>query len=277
MEIAVIGLGLIGGSICKAIKKNTDHYVYGFDTDSKVIESAIKSKAIDKTLGDSDLANADIIFVCLYPLETIAYIKNNINKFKKGSIVSDVCGIKKIIVDGIEDVLIENGINFVPAHPMAGREFSGFDYSDEKIFERASFIIAETAKSSKDSIDKIANLAKDMGFANIVKTTPEEHDKIIAYSSQLAHVVSNAFVKSPRLLEHKGFSAGSFQDLTRVAKLNETMWSKLFMLNREDLLTEIDILTTHLKEYKDALVDKDEEKLKQLLKEGRELKENSEL
>jgi prephenate dehydrogenase len=275
MEIAVIGLGLIGGSICKAIKKNTNHFVYGFDIDAQVLESAIKSKAIDKILGDLDLAKADITFVCLYPLETIKYIKNNLDKFKKGSIISDVCGIKKYIVQELEDVLITKDINFVPSHPMAGREFSGFDYSDEKIFERASFIIAETAKSSKDSIDKVANLAKDMGFASVVKTTPEEHDKIIAYSSQLAHVVSNAFVKSPRLLKHKGFSAGSFQDLTRVAKLNETMWSKLFMLNRDDLLTEIDILSTHLNEYKDALLNKDEEKLKQLLKEGRELKENS--
>lgn len=277
MEIAVIGLGLIGGSICKAIKKNTNHVVSGFDIESGVLDSALKSKAIDKILDDLDLAKADITFVCLYPLETIAFIKDNLNNFKKGSIVSDVCGIKKYIVEKLEEVLLSKNIDFVSTHPMAGREFSGFEYSDEKIFERASFIIAETPKSSKDSIEKVKILAKDMGFASVVKTTPEEHDKTIAFTSQLAHVVSNAFVKSPRLLKHKGFSAGSFQDLTRVAKLNETMWSKLFMLNREDLLNEIDILLGHLNEYKEALTDKDEEKLKQLLKEGRELKENSEV
>ena len=277
MEIAVIGLGLIGGSICKAIKKNTNHLVYGFDIDTQVLESAIKSKAIDKILDDVDLPNVDVTFVCLYPLETIDYVKNNLNNFKEDSIVADVCGVKKYIVDEIEELLLSNGINFIPTHPMAGREFSGFEYSDEKIFERASFIIAKTPKSSKDSIEKVKVLAKDMGFASVVITTPEEHDKTIAFTSQLAHVVSNAFVKSPRLLKYKGFSAGSFQDLTRVAKLNETMWSKLFMLNREDLLVEIDILSEHLNEYKDALISKDEEKLKQLLKEGRELKENSEL
>ncbi|MEI8216159.1 MAG: prephenate dehydrogenase [Eubacteriales bacterium] len=275
MEIAVIGLGLIGGSICKAIKKNTNHVIYGFDIDRNVIDAALEALAINDTLNDKDLYKADITFVCLYPMETITYIKNNIKNFKKGSIVCDVCGIKKYITDELEDILNQSGINFIGTHPMAGKEFSGYDYSDDKIFEKASFIITETSNSSKDAIKQVETLAKEMGFAKIVFSTPAEHDRIISFTSQLAHVVSNAYVKSPSLSNHKGFSAGSFQDLTRVAKLNETMWSKLFLLNKEDLIGEIDILIGHIAEYRKALMDNDEETLKKLLKEGRELKENS--
>ena len=275
MEIAVIGLGLIGGSICKAIRKNTNHVLYGFDIDRKVIDAAMENSVINKVLEEDDLSNVDLSFVCLYPMETITYIKNNMKNFKKGSIVCDVCGIKKYITDELEDILKQSGINFIGTHPMAGKEFSGYEYSDEKIFEKASFIIAKTPNSSKDAIAKVEKLAKEMGFAKVVFSTPAEHDRIISFTSQLAHVVSNAYVKSPSLSRHKGFSAGSFQDLTRVAKLNETMWSKLFLLNKEDLIGEIDILVGHIAEYRKALMENDEETLKRLLKEGRELKENS--
>ena len=189
MEIAVIGLGLIGGSICKAIKKNTNHVIYGFDIDRNVIDAALEALAINDTLNDKDLYKADITFVCLYPMETITYIKNNIKNFKKGSIVCDVCGIKKYITDELEDILNQSGINFIGTHPMAGKEFSGYDYSDDKIFEKASFIITETSNSSKDAIKQVETLAKEMGFAKIVFSTPAEHDRIISFTSQLAHVV----------------------------------------------------------------------------------------
>ena len=157
MEIAVIGLGLIGGSICKAIKKNTNHIIYGFDIERKVIDAALETSVINETLNDKDLNKADITFVCLYPMETITYIKNNIGNFKKGSIVCDVCGIKKYITDELEDILNHSGLKYIGTHPMAGKEFSGYEYSDEKIFEKASFIIAKTPNSSKDEIIKAVN------------------------------------------------------------------------------------------------------------------------
>ena len=275
MEIAIVGLGLIGGSLCKSIKKYTKNQVYGYDIDKKTEKIALDSGIIDESLDLEKLKTVDITFVCLYPNETVDYVKRNINNFKQGSIICDVCGVKKYIEDEIEDIILNNGLNFVGTHPMAGREFSGLAYSDEKIFEGASFIIAKTQKTSDLALEKVKKLALGIGFGRVVETDPIEHDRIIAYTSQLAHVISNAYVKSPELSKHRGFSAGSFQDLTRVAKLNETMWSRLFMLNKEDLLLEMDILINNLNQYKDALENEDEDSLKELLRKGRELKEAS--
>ncbi len=273
MKITVVGLGLIGGSLCKAIKKHTNHTVYGIDINKETLEMALSQNAIDAVT--DDLSLADITIVSLYPITTIDYIKENASKFKKGSIVIDTCGIKKAIVDAVTPVLAENDVTFIGVHPMAGREFSGFEYSLDNLFDDASFIITPDKSVSQTKINLIEDFAYSIHFKKVVTATPEEHDQIIAFTSQLAHVVSNAYIKSPTHQKQLGFSAGSFQDLTRVAKLNETMWTPLFLLNKDPLCFEIDYIIARLTEYRDAMQNNDAERLKALLRDGRILKEET--
>lgn len=273
MIITVVGLGLIGGSLCKTIKKHTDYTVYGIDINKETVEMAISQGAIDAET--NDLSLADITIISLYPTVTIDYIKKNAAKFKKGSIVIDTCGIKKAIVDAVTPVLAENDVTFIGVHPMAGREFSGFEYSQDNLFDSASFIITPTEETPQAKINLIVDFAYAINFKKVVTATPEEHDDIIAFTSQLAHVVSNAYIKSPTHQRQLGFSAGSFLDLTRVAKLNEDMWTPLFMLNKEPLCREIKCIIERLTEYLDAMKQDDSEHLKQLLRDGRILKENT--
>lgn len=194
---------------------------------------------------------------------------------KKNSIVIDVCGVKEAIVSSVSEPLSKRSVNFVGTHPMAGREFSGFSYSTDNLFDNASFIITKTPVTNPIAISFLSDFAKALSFKSVVITTPAEHDRIIAFTSQMAHIVSNAYVKSPMLYKYKGFSAGSFVDLTRVAALNEAMWTELFMFNRKAILEEIDNIITHLTEYRDAISDSDADKLKKLLKDGSDLKKAS--
>lgn len=273
MIVTVVGLGLIGGSLCKTIKKHTDYTVYGVDINKETVEMAVSQGAIDAET--DDLSLADITIISLYPTVTIDYIKENASKFKKGSIVIDTCGIKKAIVDAVTPVLAENDVTFIGVHPMAGREFSGFEYSQDNLFDSASFIITPTEATPQAKLNLIIDFAYAINFKKVVTATPEEHDDIIAFTSQLAHVVSNAYIKSPTHQRQLGFSAGSFLDLTRVAKLNEEMWTPLFMLNKEPLCREIKCIIERLNEYLDAIEQDDSERLKQLLRDGRILKENT--
>ena len=273
MKITVVGLGLIGGSLAKTIKKHTDHVVYGIDTNPETIQSAISQGAIDAET--NDLSLADITIIALYPEAVIEYANKNADKFKPGSVVIDTCGIKKAITDGVSKNLADRGVTFIGVHPMAGREFSGYAYSLDNLFDNASFIITPTEYVSEAKLNFLEDFAYSIHFKKVVKATPEEHDRIIAFTSQLAHVVSNAYIKSPTQLEQLGFRAGSFQVLTRVAKLNEDMWTPLFMMNKEPLLFEIDTIIEHLTEYRDAMRAGDSERLKQLLKDGRILKEET--
>ncbi|MBR1423525.1 MAG: prephenate dehydrogenase/arogenate dehydrogenase family protein [Ruminococcus sp.] len=275
MKIGVVGLGLIGGSIAKSIKKNTSHVCFGYDIDRAATAGALAQEAIDDELTAENITACDIIIVCLHPKQTIDYIVDNADVFGKNTILIDTCGVKREIVSAVDDVCAEKGIAFVGCHPMAGREFSGFAYSVDNLFERASFIITTTEKTQIGAVSKVSSLAKEMGFARVVISTPEEHDKVIAFTSQLAHIVSSSYVKSPSLLKQSGFSAGSFKDLTRVAKLNEDMWTELFLMNREPLTDEIDHIIARLTEYRDAISGSDADKLRSLLRDGRELKELS--
>lgn len=275
MNIAVVGLGLIGGSLCKAIKEKCSYTLFGFDTDSDVCEKALKEKCVDEIIEKDKLSEADITFVCLHPETTIKFIKKNAQQFKKGSIVCDVCGVKEYITEKCEGTLKKNDVYFVGTHPMAGREFSGFDYSQGSLFDGADFIITRTDNTDKDAAERIASLAKEIGFGEIVYSTPEEHDRIIAYTSQLAHIVSSAYIKSPTLEKQPGFSAGSFLDMTRVAKLNEKMWASLFLMNRKAIKFELDMLIAHLKQFRSAIKYEDDEELIKLLADGRKRKEKN--
>ncbi len=273
MIITAVGLGLIGGSMCKAIKKHTNHTVYGVDVNKETIAMAVSQNAIDSET--DDLGLADITIVSLYPTDAIDYITANADRFKEGSIVIDTCGIKKAVVDSVTPLLKSYGVTFIGVHPMAGREFSGFEYSLDNLFDEASFIITPTDSVPQAKLNLLEDFAYSMHFKKVVFATPEEHDQIIAFTSQLAHVVSNAYIKSPTHRKQLGFSAGSFQDLTRVAKLNEVMWTPLFMLNKEPLCFEIDYIIDRLTEYRDAMQSGDSDRLRELLKEGRILKEET--
>lgn len=266
MNIGVIGLGLIGGSLAKAIKKNTTHTVLGKDINEETMKKATLTGAIDGEL--TDISLADLLIVSLYPSATVKFIEENADKIKKGAIVTDVSGVKKSVCDKLFPLAEEKGFSFIGGHPMAGVEFSGFDYSKDALFKNASMILVPSKKESIGNCELLSELFKLLGFTRIQFTTPEEHDKMIALTSQLAHVISSAYVKSPSALNHKGFSAGSFRDMTRVARLNESLWSELFFANKENLLTEIDGLIEHLIEYKTALSEDDEEMMIELLKEG---------
>ena len=271
MEIGIVGLGLIGGSLAKAISQNTDHTVYGTDISEQVVRKAVLVDAIEQPLTDELLPQCDIVIVALYPQATIDYVKEHAHLFRKESIVVDCGGIKKLVCDTLIPLAEDHGFLFVGGHPMAGLEHSGFTYAKKSLFNNASMIFTPT-KGPIESMEKLKELFTSIGFTNIEISTAEEHDRKIAFTSQLAHVVSNAYIKSPTALEHSGFSAGSYKDLTRVAKLNEVMWTELFLENADNLAAEIDTLIGNLQQYSTAIRERDAKTLCALLKDGREKK-----
>ena len=271
MEIGIVGLGLIGGSLAKAISQNTDHTVYGTDISEQVVRKAVLVDAIEQPLTDELLPQCDIVIVALYPQATIDYVKGHASLFRGGSIVVDCGGIKQLVCDELIPLAEEHGFLFVGGHPMAGLEHSGFTYAKKSLFNNASMIFTPT-KGPIESMETLKKLFTSIGFTNIEISTAEEHDRKIAFTSQLAHVVSNAYIKSPTALEHTGFSAGSYKDLTRVAKLNEVMWTELFLENADNLAAEIDTLIENLQQYSTAIRERDAETLCALLKDGREKK-----
>jgi len=272
MNIGVVGLGLIGASLAKAITDYTEHKVYGYNRTKEVMETALQEKSICGVLDEDKLAECDIVFVSVYPGAAIDYVKQNAGRFKKNSLVIDCCGVKRILCDELFSVADDNGFYFVGGHPMAGLAHSGMEYSTSELF-RGSSMILTPQKSQKQAIKWTEKLFYQIGFGRVVYTTPREHDEEIAYTSQLCHLVSNAFIMSDASLKHSGFSAGSFRDLTRVAWLNENMWTELFMLNKDCLITELSSLIDRLNNYNDALCKDDYEKLRLLLRQGRERKE----
>lgn len=271
MEIGIVGLGLIGGSLAKAISQNTDHTVYGTDLSDQVIKKAVLVDAIEQPLTDELLPHCDIVIVALYPQATIDYVKAHAALFKQDAIVVDCGGVKEMVCDALIPLAEKNGFLFVGGHPMAGLEHSGFSYAKKSLFHNASMIFTPT-KGPIESMETLKELFTAIGFTNIQIATAQDHDKKIAFTSQLAHVVSSAYIKSPTAQEHMGFSAGSYKDLTRVAKLNEIMWTELFLENADNLTHEIDEIIGHLKEYSDAIKARDARKLQALLKDGREKK-----
>ena len=275
MKIAVVGLGLIGGSIAKTLKKNTNHSVYAINRSQQTLKTAISEEAIDGAIDAEELKDMDVVFIGLYAGLTIDFVLKNADKFKKGAVVADTCGVKTEIVKALTRPLAEKGVHFVGCHPMAGREFSGYRYSLDNLFDNASFIITPDEDTDQGAVKLLSDLAHEMRFRKTVISTPQEHDRVIAFTSQLAHIVSASYVKSPSLLKQAGFSAGSFKDMTRVAYLNEDMWTELFMLNKDALSFEIGCVINALQDYKNALDSGDSEKLHELLKESRELKERS--
>lgn len=274
MNILVVGLGLIGGSLCKALKKYTYHTVYGSDINYDIEYAALRDVAIDKPF-NGDFTDVDLAVIALFPDAAENWLRSNASKMNKNTLITDVCGIKGRFADRMKDISEENGLRYVGLHPMAGKEFGGYHNSTADLFIKANFIVAPFETSSEDDVELLKSLARELGAGKIVVTTPENHDRMIAYTSQLAHIVSSAYVKSPELGLECGFSGGSFQDMTRIATMNEKMWTELFMQNREYLIYELDLLIENLSKYSVALKNDDAKEMNRLIAEGRELKENN--
>lgn len=273
MNILVVGLGLIGGSFCKALSNRTENSIFGYDINEKPIEMAVRDRAIIKALSPEEFEKADLVLICLPPKIAVDFFEENACRFKKGTIIADVCGVKNMVSKSMESCSLKNSLRYVGTHPMAGREFGGYKYALENLYDNRSFIVTPTENTDKEALETVKSLARAAGFRKIVESTPAAHDRTIAYTSQLAHVVSSAYVKSPSIQKESGFTAGSFQDMTRIATLNENMWTDLFMQNREALLFELDTLIENLNKYKKAISESDAATLTELLREGRMIKE----
>jgi len=272
--IGVIGLGLIGGSMAKAININTDHSVYGYDISESVSRKAVMVNAVEEVLTEEMLPDCDMTIIALYPEATLEFIRSHADKFKKGSIVMDCTGVKSVICREAEAIAADNGFVFIGGHPMAGLEHAGFEYAKRALFDNASMVLVPARGTAIEDVEKVKALCTSIGFSDIKITTPEEHDRMIAFTSQLAHVVSSAYIKSPTASGHKGFSAGSYKDMTRVAKLNEDMWTELFLDNPVNLSHEIECIIERLSEYNEAIKNNDADGLRALLKDGRIRKED---
>ncbi|MED9970042.1 MAG: prephenate dehydrogenase/arogenate dehydrogenase family protein [Ruminococcus sp.] len=272
MNIVIIGLGIIGGSFCKAFKLYTDHHIIGINRTPEVAEQALREGAIDEIGTADSLQKADVVFLCMYPQACIDYIEKHGSKIKNGAIVTDSSGIKRAICPKLKELSLKYGFVFVGSHPMAGKEKNGFAVSEAELYKGASFIITPCGADQKH-VDVLAELALSIGFGQIKITTPEEHDRMIAFTSQLPHVLACAYVMSPSCKNHKGFSAGSYRDVSRVANINSKLWSELFLENREPLIDELDILVENIGKIVEAVKENDKEKLTALLEEGHKIKQ----
>lgn len=269
MRIGIVGLGLIGGSLAKAVKEKTGHTVYGFDLSDEVAREARDSGAVDGLLPPGGITGCDIVLIALYPSAVTRFVSDNADAFGEDAIVVDCCGVKTPVCGPCFKTADEHGFTFVGGHPMAGTERSGFGASRADLFAGASMILTPREGERREVLRTLEDFFKSLGFAGITYSTPAEHDDIIAYTSQLAHVVSSAYVKSPQSKRFMGFSAGSFKDMTRVAYLNEDMWSELFCDNAGPLVREIEEIIGHLSDYSQALRHGDRERLRELLLEGK--------
>ncbi len=276
MKIGIVGLGLIGGSLGRTIVARTNHEVYAYDTDERSLKTGLVIKAYHEVLTEDNLKELDIIIFALYPNAIKKVLPKYAPKLKKGCVVMDCCGNKRQVVSLMRELKKDYpGLEFIGAHPMAGREFSGVRHSTATLYDRASMIIVPIENSLR-TLSMIKEFALSIGFGSVVVTTAEKHDEIISYTSQLAHVVSSAYIKSPTAQQYLGFSAGSFRDMTRVARLSPEMWSQLMMENRENLLREIEEMKKNLSDYATALENADMDELKKLLADGNEKKLSAE-
>lgn len=273
MTVGIVGLGLIGGSMAKAVKARTAERVLGFDRDGTVLERALREGVCDGVLETENLGACELVLVALWPDDTVDFINQNVAAFAPGGIVCDLCGVKGSVCRGVWAAVSKREFTFVGAHPMAGRERSGYENASGDLFEGASILLTPFPETERRVLDRLSAFYRSLGFSQVVEATPEEHDRIVAYTSQLAHIVSSAYVKSPTAALHHGFSAGSYRDMTRVARLSEDMWTQLFLENRGSLLTELEGLIERLSDYRQALAAGDAAALRALLRAGRETKE----
>lgn len=268
MNIGIIGLGLMGASFARTLKKKGGFTVYGTDASADVMRKAELIGALDGTLDEKTAKDVDLLVVALYPRVFKEAVSPFLPLLKAGAVVTDFCGTKREVVDDMRELQKEYPLLFfVGGHPMAGREFSGIEHSMATLFDRASMIIVPVIEDVA-RLDSLKKFYLSLGFGDVVFCSADYHDSMIAFTSQLCHVVSNAYVKNVRAEVHDGFSAGSYRDLTRVARLNSKMWSELMIDNRDKLSDELGEIIEHLTEYKNALDSDDEPRLRELLEDG---------
>lgn len=267
--VGVVGLGLIGGSMAKTIREKTNCRIYGCNRSKNIVEQAISENVIHGELNEETLGECDLVILSLYAARNIEYVKANIPYMKKGAVITDCTGIKERICNELSEFCREQGIFFIGGHPMAGIEKSGYQYSYFGLFNNATMILCKDANTDEKKYEELSSFFLQLGFGRIKTTTAEEHDAVIAYTSQMAHLISSAYIKSPTCEKRYGFSAGSFKDLTRVAYLNEDMWTELFAENRDCLLKELDIFIQNVQEYREALAKEEYSSLHNLLADGR--------
>ena len=266
MKILIVGLGVIGGGYAMALKEAGYSEVYGIDTNEETLKKAKEMKIIKEgfTREDEIISEMDLIVLAIYPNLVKNFIVKNKNKFKENALITDVTGIKQLFINDIVEILPQN-IDFVFAHPMAGRENKGIDYATNKVFQGANFLIVETKKNKEENIRKIENLAKEMGFKHIKRTTPAFHDEMIAFTSQLPHVLAVALTNSDIENRNTGeFIGDSYRDLTRIANMNEKLWSLLFLGNKKNLLEAMKNFEAEFDKIKKCIEENDEKNLQKL-------------
>ncbi len=272
MNVAIIGLGLIGGSLGRTIIKKTNDKVFAFDISKQAMLNGKLLGAFNEELNDENIKNVDTVFFSLYPEALESALNEYAPKLKDGCLVVDCCGNKRRVVNQMQELAKKYPhLNFISAHPMAGREFSGITHSTATLFDKASMILVPV-KADIKTIARLKEYAMQLGFGNVVMTSAEKHDEIIAFTSQLAHLVSSSYIKSDTASQFMGFSAGSFRDMTRVARLSPEMWAQLTIDNADYLVKEIDCIVENLNEYKNALANKDKQKMLELLEDGNQKK-----
>lgn len=272
MIVGIVGLGLIGGSFAKAYHE-AGWKVLAHNRSRSVLDFAKISGAVDNELTKENIAQCDLVLVTVYPAAAVSYIEEMAAHIGKKPIVIDCCGTKRIVCEACFPIAEKYGFTYLGGHPMAGNQYSGFKYADADLYRGAPMVIVPPDFNNIVLLSKVKELLAPAGFEQISVTTAEKHDEMIAFTSQMAHVVSNAYIKSPTATAHDGFSAGSYKDMTRVAWLNAPMWAELFMENRDFLINELNMFIDSLNEYKEAMEDNDMEKLVRILDEGRKRKE----
>lgn len=275
MVVGIVGLGLIGGSAAKAFKA-AGVTVLACDINEPIVSYAQLEGTVDAVLDAGNIGRCNLLLLTATPKAVAGYLRDNARLVNPKTLVIDFCGTKRKICELGFALAAQYGFTFVGGHPMAGLQYSGYKYSKATLFSGASFIIVPPVHDDIELLDRVKHSLEPLGFKKFMVTTADFHDRMISYTSQMCHVVSNAFIKSPSAKFHRGYSAGSFRDFTRVSRLNEDMWTELFLENKEHLLGELDLLINSLHEYRNAIATDDANLLRGLLRDGRIAKEESE-
>ena len=270
--VGILGLGLIGGSFAKAYHA-AGWTVLAADRDAAILSFAQMSGAVDRTLGAENAAQCDLILACICPEAAIAELTGLAPHIGEKPVVIDCCGTKRVVCEALFPVAEQYGFTYLGGDPMAGSHHSGFKYARENLYHNAPMVLVPPSFDDIALLQRVKELLAPAGFGHISVTTAQAHDEMIAFTSQMPHLISNAYIKSPTAAEHKGFSAGSYKDMTRVAWLNAPMWAELFLENRDCLLRELGWLMESLREYRAALEKNDLPELTRLLEEGKKRKE----
>lgn len=267
MKITIIGLGLMGGSVARRLRGFHDCRIAAYDRDRESLDLALSDGVIDEAYTDAAgaMRDADLIILCLYPQLNVDHVRDNLDSIKSGAIITDVTGIKGFMIRELEKILPDD-VEFLGGHPMAGREVGGYKSSTDTLFDNAPYIITPTERNTPEAIQLIRDMAKYIGCRTVVTTTPDEHDSIIAYTSQLMHVVAVALCENPLLERSESFAGGSLQDCTRIAVINEKMWSELFVENSEHLAHRITEFQNTLEDMKKAALAGDRAALEKIMK-----------